>query len=365
MTWVFLILIFGGLSFLAFTKRFSVKQIQIITFFSLILFAFLYEPSAQADIYRYKEAFIYMKEWGPDAAYAKLDYIYENSKAFFGIMVLLSYLPTALFFPVILLGTYGIALAIFFDIVRPLNLSKHQFAIVFSFFLCCVNFGIVFSIVRFYMAYLIGLAGIYMWFRKKTGIGRRLLAAVMIISAIFIHTAGFLITVIWIFTILHYIKPIRIFSIFIPFSMLFADRIAHFAGGVFGASSLYNFIVDKFFNYSESNYEAMLSRTRLFYYQLLAFIVVVLLVIKLLKLEDKRYVSFNAIYMFFLLFTIAFIPNVTLFFRILQILFVLTPMYLAVNKELWVRSPVLQLCLMGECGLMLMFYGRLSTYYYL
>lgn len=365
MTWLFLIFIFGGLSFLAFTKRLSVKQLKIITFLALILFAFLYKPSPEADIYRYKEALLYMQERGPDAAYSELWYIYENSQAFFGIMVLLSYLPSSLFFPVTLLCTYGIALAIFFDIVGSLNLSKYQFAMAFSFFLCCVNFGIVFSIVRFYMAYLIGLSGIYMWFRKNAGIGRRLLSAAMILGAIFIHTAGFLITLIWLLTLLYHIKPIRILAVFIPFSMLFADRIVSWTGGIFGGSSLYNVIVEKFFDYSADNYESMLSRSRIFYYQLLAFIVIVFLAIKLMKCEDNRYVSFNAIYTLFLLFTIAFIPNVTLFIRTLQILLVLTPMYLAVNKGLWTKSPILQLGMVGECGLMLLFYGRLSTYYYL
>ena len=166
-------------------------------------------------------------------------------------------------------------------------------------------------------------------------------------------------------TLLYHIKPIRILAVFIPFSMLFADRIVSWTGGIFGGSSLYNVIVEKFFNYSANNYESMLSRTRIFYYQLLAFIVIVFWLTRMLKCENSRYASFNSIYMLFLLFTIAFIPNATLFVRTLQVLLVLTPMYFSVNKELWAKSPILQLGMVGECGLMLLFYGRLNTYYYL
>ena len=365
MTWLVLILIFGGLSLFAFSGRFSKRQMKTITYVVLVLFAFFYEPSWRADMYRFREALEYMKEYGYEAAYADLWYIYENSQAFFGIMVVLSYLPIQLFFPIALLSTYGIALAIFFDITDSLELTKYQYALVYSFFLCCVNFGIMFSIMRFFMAYLIGLAGIYMWFRKGATIRRRFLAVAMIISATFIHTAGFLISAVWILTLLCYFKPMRIIAVIIPFSMLFVEGIVNVTGSVFGDISLYNTIVDKFFHYSSHNYEEMFSRTRLFYYQLLTFIVIVYLITKIFKYENKQYVAFNIVYMLMLSFTIAFIPNETLFFRTLQILFALSPMYFAVNKELLARSRVMQIGMLGECVIMLIFYGRLSTYYYL
>ena len=359
MTWLVLILIFVGLSLFAFSGRFSKRQMKTITYVVLVLFAFFYEPSWRADMYRFREALEYMKEYGYEAAYADLWYIYENSQAFFGIMVVLSYLPIQLFFPIALLSTYGIALAIFFDITDSLELTKYQYALVYSFFLCCVNFGIMFSIMRFFMAYLIGLAGIYMWFRKGATIRRRFLAVAMIISATFIHTAGFLISAIWILTLLCYFKPMRIISLIIPFSMLFAEGIIKVTSSIFGNVSLYNTIVDKFFSYSSENYEGMFGRTRLFYYQLVLFIAIVFLITKILKYENKQFAAFNTMYMLMLSFTIAFIPNET------QILFALSPMYFAVNKELLARSRVMQIGMLGECVIMLIFYGRLSTYYYL
>lgn len=365
MTWLVLLFIFGGLSLLAFSGKLSRKQIKVITYVALILFAFFYEPSWRADMYRFRDALVFMKNYGTDAAYKDLWFIYENSQAFFGIMVVLSHLPLQLFFPIALLSTYGIALAIFFDITDSLELTKYQFALVYSFFLCCVNFGIVFSIMRFFMAYLIGLAGIYLWFKKDATVRRRAVAAVMIFSSTFIHTAGFLISVVWIMTILYHIKPVRILSVFIPFSMLFADRIIKFTDGVFGGVSLYETIVEKFFSYSEGNYEGMFSRARIFYYQLLLFIGIFFLITKLLGYENAEYIPFNIVYMLILLFTVAFIPNETLFFRTLQILFMLTPMYFAVNKGLLQRSNFMQAWMLGECGIMLLFYGRLSTYYYL
>ena len=365
MTWLVLIMIFGGLSLFAFSGRFSKRQLKTITYVVLVLFAFFYEPSWRADMYRFREALLFMKEYGTEAAYSDLWYIYEDSQVFFGIMVVLSHLPIRLFFPIALLSTYGIALAIFFDMTESLELSQYQYALVYSFFLCCVNFGIIFSIMRFFMAYLIGLAGIYIWFRKGATIGKRLLAVIMIFSATFIHTAGFLIPAIWILALLCRFKPMRIIAVIIPFSLLFADTIINITGGIWGGISLYDTIVNKFFSYSSHNYEEMFNITRLFYYQLLAFIAIVFLITKSRKYENKQFAAFNTMYMLVLSFTIAFIPNETLFFRVLQILFVLTPLYFATNKELLVRSKIMQIGMLGECVIMLIFYGRLSTYYYM
>ena len=132
MTWIILITIFGGLSLLAFTGKFSKKQIKVLTYTALIVFAFIYEPSPKADMYRFHESILFMKRFGSDAAYERLSYIYENSQAFFVIMKIFSYLPISLFFPVALLSTYGVLLAIFFDFTDNFDFIEYYVVVVFT-----------------------------------------------------------------------------------------------------------------------------------------------------------------------------------------------------------------------------------------
>ncbi|MBQ2897472.1 MAG: hypothetical protein IJE46_04005 [Clostridia bacterium] len=360
-----MITIFGGLSLLAFTGKFSKKQIKVLTYTALIVFAFIYEPSPKADMYRFHESILFMKRFGSDAAYERLSYIYENSQAFFVIMKIFSYLPISLFFPVALLSTYGVLLAIFFDFTDNFELTKHQFAMIYSFFLCCLNFGIVFSIMRYFIAYCIGIAGIYIWFRKGTGFLGRAFSLFMIIVPTYIHASGFIILLMWLLIIFYHIKSVRILSVFIPFLMAFSEKVISITDRFFRSIPLYRFIVDKFLRYSEENFVDMFNRTRLFSYQLLAFIVISFIVIKISKYENKKYIAFNIMYMLVLLFTIAYVPNNTMFFRMFQILIAMTPMYFAENNAVFSKSNGMQLFMLAECVTMLCFYGRFSTYFYL
>lgn len=365
MTWIFLIAIFGGLSILSFNKSIARRDFIWLTYITLIIFAIFYQPSERADMYRFREALIYIKEYGADAGYRELWYIYENSQIFFGIMVALSHLPTFMFFPICLMATYGIALAIFFDATKSVKLTRYQFGMLFSFFVCCVNFGIVFSIMRFFVAYYIGVAGIYIWFKHGRKTWLKIFSAVLIISSTFIHTAGFMVPVIWLLVMFYHIKWVRAVGALIPFAMLFSDQIIQFTNGIFGSVSLYNVIVQKFYRYTSYNYEDMAGRTRLFYYQILAIILIIVFMTKLLKRESGQFQSFGHFYMILLLLTIAYIPNETLFFRMLQVTLSMTPVYMALNVKSFSRSGAIQVVMLAECAIMLMFYGRLSTYFYL
>lgn len=365
MTWLSLILIFGILSVLSFCKAISRKNFVRLTYIFLIVFALFYEPSQSADMYRFREALIYIKVNGAAAAYRDLWYIYENSQLFFKIMVLLSRIPTFLFFPICLMSTYGLALAIFFDATKDAELSQYQFGIVFSFFVCCVNFGIVFSIVRFFMAYFWGVLGIYIWFKPGVKKWIKILSVLLIVSSTFIHTAGFMVPLIWILSMLLQIKGLRVFAVLIPFSMSYFEQITQFAGKIFGGASLYGVITDKFYSYAGNNYADMTSRARLFYYQILAVIVIIFLITKLLKRENAQHRSFNSFYMILLLISVAFIPNNTLFFRMIQVTLTMSPIYMALNVRSFSKSQFTQLIVVVECMTMLFFYGRLSTYYYL
>ena len=365
MTWIFLITIFGFLSVLSFGTALSRKDFIRITYFVLIIFALLYEPSQGADMYRFRDALIYMKENGADAGYRDLWYIYENSKLFFLIMVLLSYLPTFLFFPICLMMTYGIALSIFFNATKHVHLNQYQFGMLFSFFVCCVNFGIVFSIMRFFMAYFIGVAGIYLWFMSHEKRWIKLFSLVMIGSSTFIHTAGFMILIIWLLVLFCHIKWVRGLAILIPFSMTFSEQIIQFSDRVFGNISLYNVIVNKFYSYTSNNFEGMTDRSRLFYYQLFGIVLIIVVINKLLKRENEQFHPINYTYIILLLLTIAYIPNKTLFYRMLQVTLAMTPVYMVFNEKSYSYSRLIQTVMLMECITMLMFYGRLSTYYYL
>jgi len=363
--WLFLMLIFGTLSSLSFCKAISRKNFIRLTYVFLIVFALFYEPSQSADMYRFREALIYIKVNGAAAGYRELWYIYENSQLFFRIMVLLSHIPTFLFFPICLLLTYGVALAIFFDATRDAKLTQYQFGMVFSFFVCCVNFGIIFSIMRFFMAYYFGIVGIYIWLKPGLKKWLKALSVVMIFSSVFIHTAGFMVPVMWILTLLFHVKWLRIFAFLIPFSMSFIEQIVQITGKIFGDVNLYSVITDKFYSYAGNNYDDMTSRARLFYYQILAVILIVLFVTKLLKRENAQHRSFNYFYMILLLITVAYIPNKTLFFRMIQVTLTMTPIYMAYNANSFSKSQIIQFIMLTECVAMLFFYGFLSTYRYL
>ncbi|MDO4620843.1 MAG: hypothetical protein Q4B09_09520, partial [Lachnospiraceae bacterium] len=247
---------------MAFFRLFPVKYYIVLSTFLLLVFAFRYQPSTLSDIYRYRESFVYMKTYGITAAYDRLWYVYEGSMLFYYLMVGMSYLPFVLFVPVCIAVTYGVAMWIFFDAVKQAKLTKDEFSILFIFFICCVNFGMIFSILRFYLAYIWGFAGIYIWFQKERKTFYRILAAALMASSIFLHSSGFMIPVIWLLIEFYHFRAVRAASLLIPLTLFFINPLISVLNRFLGGISLYHLIVNKYYSYAGKSYaESVFTRT--------------------------------------------------------------------------------------------------------
>ncbi|MDO4621111.1 MAG: hypothetical protein Q4B09_10900, partial [Lachnospiraceae bacterium] len=95
------------------------------------------------------------------------------------------------------------------------------------------------------------------------------------------------------------------------------------------------------------------------------FLLLIVAAVILPQRNPSKQNSMDHFYIVFLLLTTAYLTNEALFLRYIQLLLILTPVYFALNKELYTDNMVLQSGMLAESAVMLMFYGRLSTYYYL
>lgn len=367
-TWLVMCLMFVTLSCLAFfvkNNNASRRNYIIFTYAVLMLFAFFYQPSVSADIFRYKEALEYMKTMGAENAYDHLWYIYENSQIFFLLMRMFSFFPTVVFYPCCVTLTYCVFLFFFYDSCKASQLSQAQFGIALSCLLCCVNFGIITSIVRFFIAYCLGFLGIYLWFLRKNGFFKKIFLIILIVMPTFIHSSGFLILVIWIACLLYQIQKLRPLALLFPFTMNFSTYIISFTNRIFGNNSLYLFIVEKFYQYSEKNYQDMFTRTGMFYILLFSLVLVLILYAKIRRKEVSQSEKFNSLYLIVALLVLGFLPNSTIFRRTLQLLLALTPMYLIRNKLLAKTNTAVPCVVLAICGVVLAYYSRFTTYYYM
>lgn len=365
LTWIALFLIFCTFSLLSLKIAPAQRKLLIkITYFSLLLFSILYKPSSLADIFRYKEELNYMKTYGAAASALHLRYIYDYSVGFLLFMRMMSILPTWMFIPVSMTLTYGILLYMYSDSVNIEGVTSKEFGISYSFLLCCTNYGIVTSNMRFCLAMSLGFLGIYFWYKNNNEkLIKRALYIVLIVIPVFLHISAFIIPLMWILSLLYHIKWIRVFSLVLPFVLSFADRITSFLSPIFGSNDTFNFAVDKFERYSALNY-SLFERTRLVYYLILLCILGALLYAKIRKLEDDQQ-PINNIYVVLALIVIGFIPIRALFYRSIQYLIALTPVYWIRNRLASRFSTAFCLFLFLICMFVLLYYTRFSTYYYM
>lgn len=365
MTWIVLFIVFGGFSLLSTKIKPTQRKLLIrITYIVLLLFSIIYSPSPLADIYRYKEELLYMKSYGAAASALHLRYIYDYSTGFLVFMRIMSLMPTWMFIPVTMTLTYGILLYMYSDSLNIEDVSYNEFGLSYAFLLCCTNYGIVTSNMRFCLAMSIGFLGIYLWYKNNNRrFVKKIPYIVLIVIPVFLHLSAFIIPVMWVFSLLYHIKWIRIFSLLLPFVLSFSDRITTLLSPILGSNDAYNFAVDKFERYSGLGY-SLFERTRIVYYVILLLIIGILLFAKIRKLEDENE-AINNIYVVLALIVVGFIPIRALFYRTIQYLIALTPVYWIRNRIVDRFSPILRFAIYMICMFVLVYYSRFSTYYYM